>query len=482
MSCLAAVLSRDESNELIRRMLEAMATRGIRTYGIATQEEIETPLKLGEYPSTNDAIMAIGCGLEDDGVGNAPQPLGKLDIAASIAGRVFPNPPASVAQYFLNWMTEVKDPESFVQHNIGAYAFAVLKDKCLTVGRDPSGAAPLYTAKIGDVTAFATERKALWSIGATRTEPFRPGSIITISEKEVKTAEVSIPIVKFPKGNELLQLLQVLRRATERRLSDVDKVALAFSGGVDSSIVARLVAEHSVKVELVHVVFDHMSRELEQARRASRALGLDLTEKHVSQRECEEAIPEVLWAIENDDVQSLEIALPTHFVSRAAREMKCRVVLTGQGADELFAGYAKYQRTYSSRGESAAVAEISCDILGMHEKNIARDEKVCARSGVEIRSPFWDVQVISLANSIPIRLKLTDPQDPLRKRILRDLGSELGLPEMVSKSPKKAVQYGSGSHRLLEEIALRSGKSLAHYCNSRFEEVKKKELSSLNLR
>jgi len=477
MSCLAAVVCEDGSSERIRKMLCAMVTRGIKAYGIATPEEIETPLKLGDHFSAKDSTIAIGHGIGEDALESAAQPLRKLGTNVSIAGRVFPRPAPDDAQNLLKWMTEIEEPADFIKCNVGAYAFAVLRDKHLSIGRDSSGGAPLYVGQVRDGVAFATERKALWAIGATTTRPFAPGSVTTFFDRKTKTTKVPIPCAKLPKGEEIPQLLEALRKAVGRRLSDVNRVALAFSGGVDSSIVAKLAVE-SVKVELVHVVFGGESKELAQARQAARALGLDLWEDSVSPEECEDAIPDVLWAIETHDAQALEIALAIHFVAKGVRDMGCRVVMMGQGADELFAGYSRYQRTYSSRGEPAVLDEMSRDIAEMHEKNLARDEKVCARSGVEIRSPFWDVQVISLANSIPIDLKLSDPQDPLRKKILRDLASRLGLPETISKSPKKAIQYGSGSHRLLKEIALRSGKSLTEYAESRFEEVKKKELSS----
>ena len=92
----------------------------------------------------------------------------------------------------------------------------------------------------------------------------------------------------------------------------------------------------------------------------------------------------------------------------------------------------------------------------MHHINLERDDAVSMANGVELRVPFLDKDIISLALDIPARYKIKDSDDLLRKHILRDVAKSIGVPDYIADRPKKAAQYGSGINRILKKKVLRS--------------------------
>jgi asparagine synthase (glutamine-hydrolysing) len=219
-----------------------------------------------------------------------------------------------------------------------------------------------------------------------------------------------------------------------------DEGVTALSGGVDSSLVAALAQRECVAVGLAG------SHDLVRARHAAGLLGLHCTEVGITPAEIETALPEVISAIPKKDPVNTGIALTMYFVARWAGEHGYRRILAGQGADELFGGYARYLTSPNLDDDLAR------DIAGL-EFQAVRDQAVAALFGTYLSMPYLDIRVVRAARAIPACEKVRDGQ---RKIPLREIAAR-HIPQELAGYEKKAMQYGSGVWGELKKLARKNG-------------------------
>ena len=219
-----------------------------------------------------------------------------------------------------------------------------------------------------------------------------------------------------------------------------DEGVTALSGGVDSTLVARLADRECVAVGLED------SHDLRQARHAADVLGLSLTTVTITPKEIESALPAVIGAIPVTDPVNTSIALTQYFVARFAGEHGYRRILTGQGADELFGGYSRYLETPTLEDD------LERDFLGL-EQQADRDQAVAALHNTCLSMPYMDVRVVRAARAIPAGEKV---QGGRRKVPLRKV-AERHIPAEFAWYEKKAMQYGSGVWKVLQKLARKKG-------------------------
>lgn len=219
-----------------------------------------------------------------------------------------------------------------------------------------------------------------------------------------------------------------------------DEGIIALSGGVDSTLVARLAGRECLAVGLEN------SHDLRQAQHAAATLGLSLTPVSITSREIADALPSVIRVIPRKDSLNTGIALTLYFVARTAAERGYRRIITGQGADELFGGYQRYLETVTL-GE-----DLDRDFAGL-ELQAARDQAVAALHGTYFSMPYLDCRVVRAARAIPAHEKVHGGKRkvPLRKVAERYIPAEFAWYE------KKAMQYGSGVWKELQRLARKNG-------------------------
>ncbi|MCG2828419.1 asparagine synthase-related protein [Methanothermobacter sp. K4] len=327
----------------------------------------------------------------------------------------------------------------------GDYAFLYTDGENLAAVRDPVGVKPLYHA--GE--AFASERKALWSIGLRGVESLPPGHAI-INGRMVKLRGLPRPRTCAENPWELKESLKsAIRESVKKRVRGLRDAALVFSGGVDSTLLAVLLREY-LDITL-YTVGTPGSADVEFASMAAGDLGMDLQVIEVTEEAVRGALPHVLGAIEVYSPMQIAIAMPLYLASREASAAGFRVMFSGQGADELFAGYHRYRRLLEDGNLEEALRH---DLENIYHVNLERDDAVTMANSVELRVPFLDLEVIGLALRVPTCLKITGPDDEMRKHILREVAAEMGVPEYIATRPKKAAQYGSGIDRILRRRVL----------------------------
>jgi asparagine synthase (glutamine-hydrolysing) len=279
---------------------------------------------------------------------------------------------------------------------------------------------------------------------------------ISISQKEIEETAKS--------------LLNILMNSIRDRVSDLDDVALAFSGGLDSSIIAMLAKNCNVNIHLISVGLENQS-EILQSMKAAEALELPLYLKTYDIGDVSRILPKVIWLIEEPDPVKISIAIPLYWVAELAAGLRYNILLTGQGSDELFGGYQKYLNQFLVYGAESTRKTILQDISLCYDQNFQRDNQICSFHKVELRLPFFDSIVVDFALDLPMELLFFSDANKPRKRILRKMARTLNIPAFIASRPKKAIQYSTGVNKALKKLAKKSGLSMKEFTYEVFDRV-----------
>ena len=236
------------------------------------------------------------------------------------------------------------------------------------------------------------------------------------------------------------ELDRALEEAVERSLKDIDAFALLFSGGLDSSLLAKLCMDIGKKPTLISVYMEG-SGDSSHVKAAASLLNLELIEKVMLPDEVPMLVEEALKAVSTANHLDVSIAVPLYAALEAAAWSGFKDAMVGQGADELFAGYHRY---LGMDGESLAKA-LEKDAKDI---NIARDAAIARSLGIRLLTPYLDVKVVELGLSIPVDLKIKDGE---RKHVLREVAKRRGLPKHICSREKKAIQYSTGVDKILRK-------------------------------
>ena len=340
----------------------------------------------------------------------------------------------------------------------GTFALAVAgEDGRFAVARDVLGISPLYWARRGESVLFASELKAFDADWRPWVEPFPPGHAWTPEQGLIAGPAFpgSTPVLlqsrapsEDPPSWVFDAIRETLVRAVRRNLDAVVPVGIMLSGGVDSSIVAAIAAhlagQQGRRLPSFAVGMAGSS-DLAAARLVAEHVG---TEHHELVYTAEDAIalvPQIIGELESFDPTLVHSAVPHHLVAALSAE-QVKVVLAGEGADELFAGYAHYERHDTGR----ALHEDLLDTLeGMHIGGLQRVDRVAAAYGIEPRLPFLDLDFVELALALPPGWKLLAEDRPAKWLLRRAFDG--WLPEEVLWRRKEQFGEGTGMNTVLRE-------------------------------
>jgi len=239
-----------------------------------------------------------------------------------------------------------------------------------------------------------------------------------------------------------VEVARLLERSVAAAVEGEGQVAVSYSGGLDSSIIAKCAAKRTGVVACTACA--RGSGDAARAREGAEAMGLSLVTSELT----EENVGAALSAIDLPFAPTLmdkSLWCLYAAVSQSAHRAGARVLLLGQLADELFGGYAKYAETLKARGESSAESMMGADVKLYAARGRVRDVTACGRR-VEARFPFESAELVEFAGSLPVFFKIRDGE---RKAVLRRAASILGVPEKIIGIPKKAAQYSSGVQKLV---------------------------------
>ena len=476
MGAMAAAINKKGENVVsqVASMLGELKHRGTHAHGIATPNSAKTAKSIEQLETeTLSSNIALGHNLSQIFSSDQPQPILGNGYAFVFEGHVFPFSDAPAVEKVLRKSDIQRKLAGIIKEKEGSYVFSIASSDRLIVGRDALGTTTLYYGENERICAVASERKALWKVGIKNAKSFPPGNLARINAKgfafePIKTIKQSrMTSVNMESAAKHLHTL--LLESTRKRVSDVKKVGVAFSGGLDSSVIAILARLCEKEVHLISVGLASQE-EIRYARDAAKALNMP---HHVQTYEIEqvkEILPQILWLIEQPNTVNASIAIPFYWVSKVASQLGLRVILAGQGGDELFGGYQRYLTKYR-QGTASVNEAMYHDVIYSYETNFQRDSQVYAFHKIELRLPFVDTEVIQYALSLPLKLKIASAEDPLRKRVLRKVAQNLKLPSYIVNRRKRAIQYATGVDKALRKLAREEGLTMQKYVEKVFQKV-----------
>ena len=214
-----------------------------------------------------------------------------------------------------------------------------------------------------------------------------------------------------------------------------DRISVSFSGGIDSTLIAFLAQKHC-DVELIAVGIPD-AHDLKAARSASELIDMELK---VIEVEPKDMITEGMEMQKCLNLSSIEIEFMLPFWI-AAKNSDNSILMCGQGADELFGGYARF------RAEDAKY-DLEKEVSDLVNRLPDRENKIANKFGLELACPYLAESVIEAAEKYSPQERVGKiGKEPLRKAAL-----EMGLPKEIAQRKKKAAQYGSGSQKAIKSL------------------------------
>jgi len=334
----------------------------------------------------------------------------------------------------------------------GGFSMLAISGGKLLAGRDILGLKPLYYGRDwSGAVAFASLKAGLSRIGIQDPRAVPPGHLVAVSNKQTTVlVKKSLSSSKELEVSEDEATARVGHLLLESLAEDVPEgYVTAFSGGLDSALVAYAAKENELKPELITVGLKGQA-ELEHARQVAKELGLEITVRELSQSEIMDRLGEVVETVESTDPTVIGHSVPLFFVCEVAEEMGMGHLLVGQLSDELFAGYGRFEELALKHHFLEAKKEVLRSVLAAATNDFEPGDKLAVSHRLELQSPFAYLPLVDYALGIPISLKLRLIGDGVvRKYILRRLAASWKLPESVVNRPKKAVQYSTGVQKVL---------------------------------
>lgn len=332
----------------------------------------------------------------------------------------------------------------------GVYAFAYLKDNEITLVRDKVGVNPIWYSE--NPFVFSSERQALENQGLEPRE-LHPRQILKydLENDEIRSEKREFFNINVDDDKEIDETAEEIKElfleSVSKRIPEDKEVALLFSGGVDSTMVAAALQELDVDFTAYTSGIQHGNveapRDLEWAQNIAGEMNIQLEFHESDLEEVEDSLELITGWISSSSVVKNGVALPFHLSLKQAEE---KVVMSGLGSEQLYAGYHR-QQGYLNK-------ECLSGLRGIFEKDLYRDNVVSLRNGCELRVPFLDQKLIKHALEIPEKFKV---KEDYRKYVLRKAAEKLGVPEKVAWRGKTAAQYGSNFDKAISRLSKDNG-------------------------
>ncbi|NEZ03271.1 asparagine synthase B [Wenzhouxiangella sp. XN201] len=344
----------------------------------------------------------------------------------------------------------------FLNRLNGIFAFVLYdedKDRYL-IARDPLGVMPLYHGRDEDGMLWvASELKAIepW---CRQVEAFPPGHLLDSAEGVIRRwyEPAWRDFGNASQPADPIRLRQSLEDAIHRQMMGDVPYGVLLSGGLDSSLIAAITkhyADRRVESDDTEAAWWPRlhsfaiglegSPDLAAARIAAEAIGTQHHEFHYTIQEGLDALDDVIAHIETYDVTTVRASTPMFLLARRIKAMGIKMVLSGEGADEIFGGYLYFHKAPNAQ---AFHAETVRKLDKLHQFDCLRANKAMAAWGVEARVPFLDLEFLDVAMSIDPAAKMPGPDRP-EKAILREAGADL-LPDEILWRQKEQFSDGVG--------------------------------------
>jgi len=248
----------------------------------------------------------------------------------------------------------------------------------------------------------------------------------------------------------LKELKQLIINSIKENIPE-EKFGILFSGGVDSTVIAKVCKQEKKQFICYTAALKEkglkQAEDLIYAKKAAKKLNLKLKIKTINLKQTETYIKKILKILKEPDVVKVGVALPFYIAFELAKKDNIKIMFSGLGSEELFAGYERHLKAKNINKECYK------GLLNMYERDISRDLKIAKAKKIKLKVPYLEKDLIAYALKIPVEFKLSPTQNKL---ILREVAEQLGLKEFAWRK-KRAAQYGSKFDRAIQKLAKKNG-------------------------
>lgn len=322
----------------------------------------------------------------------------------------------------------------------GEYSFTVFNKEDIVIVEDKLGTKPVYYYHENNSLIFGNNKNL------KDVKRLKPGNIL-YNEDIIFPKEYLWNKKLDINSNYNKDLEKLLKEAILKRVNDLDEVAVIFSGGIDSTIITKIIIDSGLDVKL-YSVGNKESKDIITSKKIAEYLNLPLKIQEINKDIVYNNLKEVLTIIGENNLMKIGVGMTIFLGCKMIKEDGFKVAISGQGADELFGGYNRYLKSFK---EGILDYQLRHDIENMYHVNLERDYRVSKANNIKLRLPFLDERLVEYTLNIPVKYKIINENDKLRKNILRDIGVNLNIPKEFAYRPKKAAQYGSGIDKILRK-------------------------------
>ncbi len=340
----------------------------------------------------------------------------------------------------------------------GMFAIAFTQgDGSITIVRDRHGEVPLHYSLLSGLFpsfSFCSEIKGLLAMGenSKTIKMLEPGSYIKVTSDynieegywyRIRDNITDTSSWNFDESKSIVHR-DITMGSLERTVSDVP-VACLLSGGIDSAITTLVASKHIPNLVTYTAVHDEKSKDLLSARKVAKYLGVELREVKVKPPTVDD-INDVINTIEMSYKAQVEIGYPCVRLAQRIHEDGFKVIMSGEGSDELWASYGMSYHGIKDKGWT----DYRIGLFGsQHRKNFTRCNKIFMKYGIECRLPFLNTQLVETALGLSQDIVWDGKSRP--KAILQEAFRDQ-LPDDIIDRKKIAFQDGMGIKSLYEDV------------------------------
>ena len=357
----------------------------------------------------------------------------------------------------------------------GIFSFIIIDGEDYLIGRDPIGIKPLYWGHDNEGALYISSELKAIEDQVIELEAFPPGYFFSSKEGLVKYYNptwLDYKNCNTEFNKELLKntLIGVIKN---QLVSDVP-IGVLLSGGLDSSLISSITSKLVDKTQKLHsfsIGLDSNSPDLKYARLVAEHIGTEHHEVYFSIEEGLQNLEKLIWHLETYDITSIRASTPMFFLSKYIKNMGIKVVLSGEGADEIFGGYLYF---HNAPDNTEFQKETIRRVGLLSTADCLRADKSTMANGLEVRVPFLDKDFLEVSMLIDPIYKIPNKVEGIiEKKILRDSFDDKEnpwLPDSILWRQKEQFSDGVG-YSWIDE--------LIKYCESQISDEEMEKASSL---
>lgn len=328
----------------------------------------------------------------------------------------------------------------------GVYAACYISKNKVYLFRDKLGEKPLWFSNKN--FCFASEKKALTNQDIECVVELNPRNMLIYDMKTKKSKLKYLGFLKIKKIKSkdwTESIKHALIESVKKRIPKGVKIGVLFSGGIDSTLIAYLLKSLGADFTCYTAAASGKnSQDSSSAINSAKLHGFKLKVKYFDESEVKNDLPKICDIIESSNVVKVGVSIPFYYAAKAAKEDNVKVIFSGLGSEEVFAGYKRFENSTNINEECLY------GLKQLYERDLYRDDCLTMFHNIELRLPFLDTNLINTGLSVPAELKINDVS---KKIILRNVAENLGVNEVIFNRKKMAAQYGSKSDKILEILS-----------------------------